>query len=138
MKNEINSPFKIGTDICSVQRIEETYAKFGIKFVKRILTEAEEHYVFSKTKNIGQRIAARFAAKEAVSKALGTGWNGVGWKDIEITRKISGEPGIKLHGRAARLADELGFTHIEVSMSHEKEYATAFVVAYSEIFSKSR
>lgn len=132
MKTGLFTPFKIGTDICSVQRIEETYSKFGTKFVKRILTESEEQYVFSRSKNISQRIAARFAAKEAMSKALGTGWNGVGWKEIEITRKISGEPGIKLHGRAANLADKLGITHIEVSMSHEKEFATAFVVAYSE------
>jgi holo-[acyl-carrier protein] synthase len=121
---------KIGTDICSVQRIEKTYARFGKRFAQRILTDAEERYVFSRTRNSAQRFAARFAAKEAMSKALGTGWNGIGWKEVEVTRSPSGEPGIRLHGRAAILAKKLGLTHIEVTLSHEREFATAFVVAY--------
>jgi holo-[acyl-carrier protein] synthase len=121
---------KIGTDICSVLRIENTYSKFGKRFAERILTESEERYVFSRNKNIAHRFAARFAAKEAVSKALGTGWNGIGWKEVEVTRKPSGEPGILLHGRAAALAEKLGLTHIEVTLSHEREFAVAFVVAY--------
>lgn len=123
---------KIGTDICSVQRIEQTYARFGKRFAMRILTESEQRYVFGKTKNVAQRFAARFAAKEAMSKALGTGWNGIGWKEVEVTRKVSGEPGIKLYGRAANLAERLGLVHIEVSLSHEREFATAFVVAYGQ------
>lgn len=121
---------KIGTDICSVNRIENTYSKFGKRFAERILTENEARYVFGRKHGIAQRFAARFAAKEAMSKVLGTGWNGIGWKEVEITKKRSGEPGIRLHGRAAALAEKLGLTAIEVTLSHEREYAVAFVVAY--------
>jgi holo-[acyl-carrier protein] synthase len=123
---------KVGTDICSVQRIADSYARFGKRFVQRILTDSEERYVFGRGRNMAQRFAARFAAKEAIAKALGTGWNGIGWKEVEVTRKPSGEPGIVLHGRAALRASTLGLTNFEVSLSHEREYATAIVVAYGQ------
>jgi len=126
------SIIKVGTDICSVQRIADSYARFGKRFAQRILTDAEATYVFGRDRNMAQRFAARFAAKEAIAKALGTGWNGIGWKEVEVTRKPSGEPGIVLHGRAAQRASSLGLTNFEVSLSHEKEYATAFVVAYGQ------
>lgn len=121
---------KIGTDVCSVNRIENTYKRFGHRFAERILTENEAKYVFGRKHGAAQRFAARFAAKEAMSKVLGTGWNGIGWKDVEVTKKRSGEPGIRLHGRAEVLARKLGLTNIEVTLSHEREYAVAFVVAY--------
>jgi holo-[acyl-carrier protein] synthase len=123
---------KVGTDICSVQRIADSYARFGKRFVQRILTDSEERYVFGRGRNMAQRFAARFAAKEAIAKALGTGWNGIGWKEVEVTRQPSGEPGIVLHGRAALRASTLGLTNFEVSLSHEREYATAIVVAYGQ------
>ncbi|HEY9676602.1 MAG TPA: holo-ACP synthase [Drouetiella sp.] len=123
---------KVGTDICSVIRIEKTYAKYGERFARRILTEAERRYVFSHKHNMEHSFAARFAAKEAVSKVLGTGWHGIYWKEVEVTRKPSGEPGILLHGRAAELAKKLGLTHFEVSLSHEREFAVAFVVGYGQ------
>jgi holo-[acyl-carrier protein] synthase len=123
---------KVGTDICSVSRVANTYAKYGNRFIERILTPAEAAYVLSRPKQTVQRLAARFAAKEAASKVLGTGWNGVGWKEIEVGRHPSGEPHLLLHGRAAQLAQRLGLTNFEVSLSHEKEYATAFVVGYSQ------
>ncbi|HEY9773995.1 MAG TPA: holo-ACP synthase [Planktothrix sp.] len=123
---------KVGTDICSVNRVAATYAKYGNRFIERILTPAEAAYVLSSPKQTVQRLAARFAAKEAASKVLGTGWNGVGWKEIEVARRPSGEPHLLLHGRAAKLAEKLGLTNFEVSLSHEKEYATAFVVGYTQ------
>jgi holo-[acyl-carrier protein] synthase len=123
---------KVGTDICSVQRIADSYARFGKRFVQRILTDSEERYVFGREYNVAGRFAARFAAKEAIAKALGTGWNGIGWKEVEVTHKPSGEPGILLHGRAALRASTLGLTNFEVSLSHEREFATAIVVAYGQ------
>jgi len=121
---------KIGTDICSIQRVANTYAKFGQRFADRILTRAEQEYVLSKPVHVASRMAGRFAAKEAASKALGTGWRGISWKEIEVMRHPSGAPSLALHGRAAELAERLGLTNFEVSLSHEKEYATAFVVGY--------
>lgn len=125
-------PFKlkIGTDVCSVARIENTINKFGKRFAERILTDAEARYVFGRKHGIAQRFAARFAAKEAMSKVLGTGWNGINWKDVEVTKKRSGEPGIRLHGRAEDLARQLNLTNIEVTLSHEREFAVAFCVAW--------
>lgn len=123
---------KIGTDICSVKRIEQTYEKFGQKFLEKILTESEREYVLSRPAHRATTLAGRFAAKEAVSKALGTGWRTIGWKDVEIIRHPSGAPSVVLHGRARDLAARLGLTRFEVSVSHEREYATAFVVAYGE------
>jgi holo-[acyl-carrier protein] synthase len=123
---------KVGTDICSVTRVANTYAKYGQRFVERILTPGEAAYVLSRPKQTAQRLAARFAAKEAASKVLGTGWSGIGWKEIEVVRRPSGEPQLLLHGRAAKVAQGLGLTKFEVSMSHEREYATAFVVGYSQ------
>ncbi|MGH7487368.1 MAG: holo-ACP synthase [Terriglobales bacterium] len=123
---------KVGTDICSIQRVNDTYTRYGTRFVQRILTAAEQEYVLSKPIHTVQRLAVRFAAKEAASKVLGTGWRGVGWKEIEVTKHSSGEPALKLHGRAAQRAQHLGLTNFEVSLSHEKEYATAFVVGYGQ------
>jgi holo-[acyl-carrier protein] synthase len=123
---------KIGTDICSVQRVAKTYARFGQRFADRILTKAEQEYVLSKPMHVATRLAARFAAKEAMSKVLGTGWNGIGWKEIEVKRQPSGEPWLLLHGRAAAMAERRGLTNFEVSLSHEREYATAFVIGYGK------
>lgn len=120
---------RVGVDICSVQRITDVYHRYGEKFLRRVLTEGEIAYVKSAEKHTAVRIAARFAAKEAVVKVLGTGWVGVGWQEVELTRMPSGEPRLKLHGRAQARAEQLGLSKFEVSMSHEKEYAVAFVVA---------
>jgi len=121
---------KIGTDICSVTRITQAYNRFGQRFLRRILTPAEMDYVLSHNSHLGARLAARFAAKEAASKALGRGWQGLGWKEIEVVKEASGAPALKLHGRAIKLAADLGLSRFEVSLSHEREYATAFVLAY--------
>lgn len=123
---------KIGTDICSLKRIALAYERFGQRFLRRILTEQEMKYVLSQPLHTVARLAGRFAAKEAASKALGTGWHGVGWKEIEVIRQASGEPRLFLHGRAAAIAEKRGLKHWEVSISHEREFATASVIAYSE------
>lgn len=121
---------KIGTDICSLARIEKVYTKFGTRFLQKVLTEEEIKYVTSAPKHMISRLAARFAAKEAIVKALGTGWSGVSFQEVEINRLHTGEPRVKLHLRARKRAKELGLTQFQVSMSHEKEFAVAFVVAY--------
>lgn len=121
---------RVGVDICSVARVTEVYSKYGEKFLKRVLTADEIDYVKSSEKHLLTRVAVRFAAKEAAVKVLGTGWVGVGWHEVEVKRKRSGEPRLSLTGRAAARAEQLGLTHFELSMSHEKEYAVAFLVAY--------
>lgn len=122
---------KIGTDITSLKRIGAAYERFGERFLDRILTDRERQYVLSQPPHTISRLAGRFAAKEAASKTLGTGWHGVSWKEIEILRLPSGEPSLTLHGRAARIAKSKGLERWEVSVSHEREYAISTVLAYS-------
>lgn len=123
---------KIGTDICSVVRVRQAYERFGDKFIDKLFTDDEKAYALSRPKRIAEIISARIAAKEAVSKVLGTGWYGLHWKEVEVTKKWTGEPGIALHGRGIALAEKLGLKTFEVSISHEREFAVAFVVAYGE------
>lgn len=113
-------------------RVASVYEKFGERMLRRILTENEIKYVLSAPKHTVQRLAGRFAAKEAASKALGTGWYGLDWKEVEIVHKRSGEPTIKLHGRAIALAAQRNLNHWEVTISHEKEYACATVLGHSD------
>ncbi|HEY9758147.1 MAG TPA: holo-ACP synthase [Oculatellaceae cyanobacterium] len=121
--------FKIGTDIVSLERIEKAYSRFGTKFLDRILTPAEKSYVLSRNKGAVASLAGRFAAKEACSKVLGTGWHNLDWKEVEVVRLYTGAPQLKLHGRAKERAERLGLTQFELSISHEREFAVAFVVA---------
>lgn len=129
---------KIGTDICSINRIAKAYARFGDKLIKRILTPTEAQYVLSTPFHLAQRLAGRFAAKEAASKALGVGVGrrGINWKDIEVTNENTGAPLLKLHGRAHDLAASLGLTNFEISLTHEKDYAMAYVLAYGHSTSR--
>ena len=122
---------KIGTDICQLNRVRSVYKKYGKRFLKRVLTEKEMKYVISNPKNLIPRLAGRFAAKEALSKVLGIGLRGVYFKEIEIVREPSGAPKIVLHKRAIKLTTKKKLTHFEVSISHEKEFAIAIVVAVS-------
>ena len=124
--------FKVGSDICSIKRVEEVYNRYGERFLDRILTASEKAYALSRPKDFLARVAGRFAAKEATSKVLGTGFSGIGWKDIEVVRMVSGEPSIKLHGRALAVAEKRGLSGFEVTMSHEKEYAIAFVLGWGD------
>lgn len=112
---------ELGIDIIKVARIRETLAKFGRRFSNRVLTPTEDRYVRDRP----ETFAGRWAAKEAVSKVLGLGVRGIGWRDIEIVRLPTGQPSIKLHGRAAARAEQLGMGRIAVSITHEAEYAVA-------------
>ena len=112
---------ELGIDIIKVERIRASIARFGARFAKRVLTERERRYVRDRP----ETFAGRWAAKEAVSKVLGLGVRGIGWKDIEVERLPTGQPAIRLHGRAAQRADQLGMDRIAVSISHESDFAVA-------------
>jgi holo-[acyl-carrier protein] synthase len=112
---------ELGIDIIRVQRIADTLKRFGDRFSSRVLTPSEAAYV----RNRPETMAGRWAAKEAVSKVLGLGVRGIGWRDIEIERLPTGQPAVRLHGRAARRAVQLGMGRIAVSISHESEFAVA-------------
>jgi holo-[acyl-carrier protein] synthase len=112
---------ELGIDIIRIARIEAAIARFGMRFRNRVLTDAEHAYVRMRPQNF----AGRWAAKEAVSKVLGLGVRGVGWREIEIVRLPTGQPTVSLSGRALRRAEQLGMTRIAVSISHEAEYAVA-------------
>jgi len=112
---------ELGIDIVKVERIRAVLDRFGERFTRRILTDAERAYVRDRQ----ETLAGRWAAKEAVSKVLGLGVRGVGWREIEIERMPTGQPSVRLHDRAARRAEQLGMSRIAVSISHEAEYAVA-------------
>ena len=111
-----------GIDIIEIARIGEVLNKYGVRFLNRIYTDSEQKYC----KGRAAQLASRFAAKEAVMKALGTGIRGVGWKDIEIKRERGGPPYIQLHGRAR--ASKMGLSEISLSLSHSNDFAVASVV----------
>ena len=115
---------ELGIDIIDVDRIRGALARHGRRFPKRILTPAEDAYVRDRPENL----AGRWAAKEAVSKVLGLGVRGVGWREIEIVRLPTGQPTVRLHDRALARARQLGMERIAVSISHERGYAVA--IAY--------
>src|SRR5204863_1892716 len=112
---------ELGIDIIKVERIQSTLARFGRRFARRVLTASEDRYVRDRP----ETLAGRWAAKEAVSKVLGLGVRGIGWTEIEIERLPTGAPSVRLHGRAASRAEQLGMGRIAVSISHEAEYAVA-------------
>ena len=116
---------RVGVDIIEIDRIRHAMRRHGERFYARFFTPAERE-------DCGEnaaRFAARFAAKEATAKALGTGIGAVRWVDIEVCSDAAGRPMLRLHDRAARLADELGLTVWQISLSHTREHAIAFVVA---------
>jgi holo-[acyl-carrier protein] synthase len=112
---------ELGIDIIKVGRIAAALERFGGRFSARVLTERERRYVRDRP----ETFAGRWAAKEAVSKVLGLGVRGIGWRDIEIERLPTGQPAVRLHGRAAARADQLGMDRIAVSITHEADYAVA-------------
>jgi holo-[acyl-carrier protein] synthase len=119
-----------GADILHIPRIEEALAKHGERFLQRVYTHQELSYCRNRT----PELASRFAAKEAISKALGVGMrimskDGIYWHDAEVVNDHLGKPLVKLHGKALLRAQALGLTQWSISLTHEKEYAVAFVVA---------
>jgi holo-[acyl-carrier protein] synthase len=120
-----------GIDITEVPRIRDAIERHGQRFLQRIFTDREIQYCESKANRV-ERYAARFAAKEAGMKAIGTGWNhGVRWRDIEVARKPGGRPTLLLHGKAAEFANRLGATNIALSITHTAEQAMAQVILES-------
>ncbi len=121
-----------GVDIVETGRIRQALERHGLRFAKRLYTPDEISYC-EKFKNKAERYAARFAAKEAAFKALGTGWSGgVRWLDVEVTHRPSGKPELVLSGRAGQLARQLGVTRAEVSISHADQYVVAQVIFESD------
>ena len=114
-----------GVDIVEVSRIKNAAVKWKDNFLKRIFTEKELEYSHGRTSSY-QHLAARFAAKEAVLKALGNGWtNKVEWKNIEVWNEKSGKPNVRLSGEAEKVSKRLGVADIIVSISHTRTYAVA-------------
>lgn len=120
-----------GVDLCEVPRIRAAAERHGRRFLERVFTEREITYSEKKA-NRYERFAARFAAKEAGMKAIGTGWRGgIRWKDFEVVNLPSGRPTLRFHGRAAEVADSLGVRTIALSLTHTSEQALAIVTLES-------
>lgn len=117
-----------GVDLAEVPRIQAAIERYGGRFVERIFTAGEIAYVDRKA-NRFERYAARFAAKEAGMKAIGTGWkHGVVWRDLEVANLPSGQPTLRLHGMASEIAQKLGVRRISLSLTHTAELAMAHVI----------
>jgi|SRR5580658_6580415 holo-[acyl-carrier protein] synthase len=117
-----------GIDLAEIGRVRHSIERYGSRFLDRIYTAAEQAYCLRK-RNSAESFAARFAAKEAGAKALGTGISqGVGWLEIEVARERGGRPTLHLHGRAAQIAAHLGAARIALSITHTAELAMASVV----------
>ena len=120
-----------GVDIAEVPRIRETIERFGDRFLHRVFTEGEIRYCERKASRF-ESYAARFAAKEAGMKALGTGWrNGLGWRDLEVANLPSGRPTLRLHGKAREIAEKMGVRAISLSLTHTAQQAMACVILES-------
>jgi holo-[acyl-carrier protein] synthase len=120
----------VGTDLMETKRIEVSIDRFGERFLERVFTTGEIAYCLRKKKNAAESFAARFAAKEAGAKALGTGISrGVTWKELEVRREENGRPTLHLSGRAAELAGAMGVRRMQLSLTHSRELAMAVVVA---------
>ncbi len=118
-------PTSVGVDIIEIERIAAVVQRWQHRFLDRVFTEADLHYCRGRI----PELAARFAGKEAISKALGTGIRGLAWRDMEILPDPLGKPLVTLHGRARLRAQTIGLQQFAVSLSHSREYAVAMVVA---------
>lgn len=121
-----------GVDIIELDRISDVINRWGKRFLHRIYTRDEQTYCRGRI----PQLAGRFAAKEAVMKALGTGVRGVGWKEIEILRQRGKRPTIQLNGRAKIFASTNGYSDFSISISHSREYAVAFVIGEKQSSTK--
>ena len=121
-----------GIDLVDCPRIEQMIQRHGKRFVDRVFTAAEQAYDRA-NKNEIEKLAGRFAAKEAVLKLIGTGWRGkIAWTDIEIINNASGQPGVTINGEVKRIADELGIEQISVSITHTANFAIASAIALTK------
>jgi holo-[acyl-carrier protein] synthase len=130
IQRELSKPMHcIGVDIIEIDRIDRAATRWGGHFLERIYTDKE----LELCQNRPPALAARFAAKEAVMKALGTGMKGVSWKDIETLDNPEGKPIVNLHGGAQRTAEQLRLTEVEISLSHSREYAIASAIGSNDL-----
>ena len=117
-----------GIDLVEIARIQHSVDRYGARFLNRVYTSAEQQYCLRKRKS-AESLAARFAAKEAGAKALGTGISfGVNWLEFEVIRQPGGRPSLRFHGRAAQIAAHLGVAHAALSITHTGDLAMASVV----------
>jgi holo-[acyl-carrier protein] synthase len=124
----------VGVDIIEIERIQKALARFGDRFLGRVYTPLEVAYCRGRV----NELAARFAAKESVMKALGTGARGVAWREIEVLPNHRGKPLVYLHGRAAARAERIGLTALDVSMTHSRDLSVAIVVGRSQDLQRER
>ena len=121
-----------GIDLVDCPRIEQMIQRHGNRFLDRVFTAAEQAYAGA-NKNEVEKLAGRFAAKEAVLKLVGTGWRGkIAWTDIEIINNPAGQPEVTLRGEVRKIADKLGIKHVSVSITHTANFAIASAVALAE------
>ena len=119
----------VGVDIVEVERIRQMIARHGARFIRRVFTDGEVKYCHGR-KRAAEHYAARFAAKEAVLKALRIGLRrGISWRDMDVVIGDLGEPDMRLGGAAALRAEELGVNHLHVSLTHTESYGAATVIA---------
>jgi holo-[acyl-carrier protein] synthase len=117
-----------GIDLVEIARIQQSRERYGARFLNRVFTAAEQAYCLRK-RNAAESLAARFAAKEAGAKALGTGIShGVNWLEIEVVREPGGRPSIRFHGRAAQIAEHMGVARTALSLTHTADLAMASVL----------
>ncbi|NOQ39819.1 MAG: holo-[acyl-carrier-protein] synthase [Anaerolineales bacterium] len=127
-----------GIDLIEIGRIQKALERHGERFLKRIFTDAEiiplrsKRIATAEPRVIAAELAARFAAKEAASKALGTGIGPISWQEIEVLNEPSGKPTLRLSGKAAQIASILGYTSWSVSLTHSRDMAAAVVVCVGE------
>ena len=114
----------VGVDIVEISRIAQTLERWGNRFLQRVYTVREQEYCRGRV----PQLASRFAAKEAVMKALGTGRRGLNWREIEVVRRPGGPPSVQLEGRASEVAKRMAVSQVALSLSHSSEYAIASVV----------
>jgi holo-[acyl-carrier protein] synthase len=121
-----------GIDLVDCPRIEQMIQHHGERFIRRVFTDTEQAYA-EKNKNEVEKLAGRFAAKEAILKLVGTGWRGrIAWTDIEIINNAAGQPEVTLGGEVKKIADKLGIKHISVSITHTANFAIASAVALAQ------
>lgn len=121
-----------GIDLVDFPRIEEMIGQHGQRFLDRVFTAAEQAYANS-NKNGAEKLAGRFAAKEAVLKLMGTGWRGkISWTDIEIINNPAGQPEVTLHGEVKKIAAKLEIKHVSISITHTANFAIASAVALAQ------
>jgi holo-[acyl-carrier protein] synthase len=121
-----------GIDLVDCPRIEEMIKQHGRRFVNRVFTAAEQAYADANKDRV-EKLAGRFAAKEAILKLMGTGWRGkIAWTDIEVVNNAAGQPEVTLDGEVKKLADGLKIKHISVSITHTANFAIASAVALTQ------